>query len=405
MKKYLPFLIIALGLVVLVAVIMASRRGRQKTLDERITLKHQDYIPYGTSAARQLLPSIFPQASITYNKDYMSFRDVVNSSDSNQAVVFITRDFEADDEELSQLLSFARAGNYVYIIAQGFSYDAIQHFGFSYYESTLNALVTGNDDSLRVKLEAPAFANTNTYIYPGRSYDSYFYKLDTARTRVLGRNDRDHPNFVQFSAGNGKIFVHSAPLAFSNYFVLHKNNVRYFENALSAIPQSVDRILWSEYYLNRRPNQNEGEPNWLRVLMRYPAFKWALLTGLGLIILGVLLGMRRRQRMIPPYQKPRNESLDFVKTIGRLYYDKHDHRNLARKMGTYFLDHIRSTYKLSTQVLDEEFVDHLHRKSGYQKDELRQIVGFIAALEAMPTITEGELFQFHKKVESFYQNT
>jgi hypothetical protein len=74
-------------------------------------------------------------------------------------------------------------------------------------------------------------------------------------------------------------------------------------------------------------------------------------------------------------------------------------------MASYFLDHVRTRYKLSTQVLDDEFVQNLQYKSGYPTEDLRQIVGFINDLDGMPAISESQLSRFHKQVELFYQNT
>src|SRR5690606_28820304 len=116
------------------------------------------------------------------------------------------------------------------------------------------------------------------------------------------------------------------------------------------------------------------------------------------------LNMRRRQRMIPQWVKPKNESLDFVKTMGRLYYQKKDHLNLARKMGAYFLDHIRSRYKLGTLKLDDNFVKDLEFKTGYHYNNIKQLVDFINFLEMAPAVSDGQLAEFHKQLELFYQN-
>jgi hypothetical protein len=109
--------------------------------------------------------------------------------------------------------------------------------------------------------------------------------------------------------------------------------------------------------------------------------------------------------MIPVYAKPRNESLDFVKTMGRLYYDRRDHQNLAKKMSIYFLEHVRSTYKLPTHTLDEQFVEALNFKSGYPKEDLNQIILFIQYLQDSGSVDEQQLIHFHNQLESFYQNT
>ena len=141
--------------------------------------------------------------------------------------------------------------------------------------------------------------------------------------------------------------------------------------------------MWDEYYLYKKSDDNEREEkkSWLSVLFRYPALKAALLTAIFTLLLFVLLEMRRKQRFIPVITKPRNDSLDFVKTIGRLYYDKGDHKNLCRKMAAYFLEHVRNKYKLPTGTLDDEFVKNLQFKSGVEEQEIRSIVSFIKYLD------------------------
>lgn len=405
MKKYGAYIFIAVVVLFLGGLIIASSKKQVRRMDERITLRQSDKIPYGTSVAKSLLPSLFPNAAIYFDKAYPDNWDSIYSNHANQAVILIADDFNADADEINRLISFVKEGNYVFIIAKSFSYDAIEAFRFSYNENSLDPFMNLADDSLRLRLEKPFFASNQLFVYPGKKYESSFYSLDTLRTKVLGRTEGGQPDFIQMNAGKGSVFIHVAPLAFSNYFILHKNNSAYYQNALSVIPASVAKVLWNEYYLTKPRNNREKEPNWLGVLMKYPAFKWGLQTGLATIALFVLLGMRRRQRMIPAHEQPKNDSLDFVKTIGRLYYDKKDHKNLAKKMATYFLDHVRTRYKLSTQTLDENFVQQLHYKSGYPASELAAIIRFINDLEELPAVSEHQLSAFHKQVELFYQNT
>jgi hypothetical protein len=119
----------------------------------------------------------------------------------------------------------------------------------------------------------------------------------------------------------------------------------------------------------------------------------------------VLIEMRRKQRYIPVVAKPRNDSLDFVKTIGRLYFDKGDHMNLCRKMAAYFLEHVRAKYKLPTGTLNEDFIRKLQYKSGVPEAEVSAIVLFIQHLETAPGISHKELSNFHHQLEAFYNKT
>ena len=404
MKRYLPYIIAAIVVFLLGSLIVSSNHANPKRWDERITLRQKDKIPYGTSAAKSLLPSLFPAATVYYNKTEPVDWDSFGMEDPDQAVILMADVFNADEEELSRLFSFVKKGNYLFIIARSFSFDAVESFGFSYNETSLGTFMGMADDSLRIKLEPPFFASDSVFVYPGRKYESYFYSVDTAHTRILGRTADGRPNFLQMKAGDGRVYIHIAPLAFSNYFVLHKKNVEYLANAFSVIPPSVSKILWNEYYLTK-PRGNSKDPNWLGVLMRYPSFKWGLLTGIATLILFAFLSMRRRQRMIPEYQRPKNDSLDFIKTLGRLYYDQKDHSNLAKKMATYFLDHVRSRYKIATQQLDETFLRSVLHKTGYPSEELKSIVDSINYIQSDAPLTEEGLSAFHRQLEKFYQNT
>lgn len=404
MKKALPYILGGVLVIALGALLISSATNRPRKLNERVTLKEADKIPYGFYAARRLIPSLFPNADVYVDKRSPGYWDSLSAYKPNQAVFITGIRMNADDDELKELVDFARKGNYVFIITQDLSYSATQYFNSGELVND-DGYFTGESDSLKVQLRPPRFTDTQSYVYPGRRFASYFEDVDTSRVLVLGTNEYNKANFVQYKAGEGAIFIHTAPLAFSNYFILHKQNMAYFQNAVSVIPATVSKVLWNEYYLNKKTAQpDEKEPNWLSVLMKYEAFRWALWTAIITLLLYVLMEMRRKQRVIPALQRPKNESLDFVRTIGQLYYDRKDHTDLARKMSTYFLDHVRTHFKVSTNTLDESFIQALHAKSGYPVSEIKNIVDFIGFAEHT-TINEHQLNRFYNQLESFYQNT
>ena len=403
MKKALPYILGGVLLLALGGLLLSSVGKRPRKMNERVTLKEIDKIPYGFYAARQLIPSLFPNAEVYVDKRSPGYWDSLSAYKSNQAVFITGIRMNADDMELKELLDFVRKGNYVFIITQDLSYGAAQFFHTGDLVND-DGYFTGDNDSLQVQLSQPRFNDTKPYVYPGRRFASYFEEVDTASVAVLGTNEDNKANFIQYKAGEGAIFIHTAPLAFSNYFILHKKNISYFENAVSVIPSTVTKVLWNEYYLNKKTEKPDEEPNWLSVLMKYEAFRWALWTAIITLLLYVLMEMRRKQRVIPALQQPKNESLDFVRTIGQLYYDRKDHTDLARKMSTYFLDYVRSQYKISTHALDESFTQALHAKTGYSVNEIKSIVDFIGIVESS-TINEHQLNRFYNQLESFYQNT
>lgn len=401
MKNYRGFTIGLVVALVLGIVVAGMNSQRKKRWDERITLKQSDKIPYGMSAAKNLLPYIFPEASFYFSRENPLSWDSINAYAGNQAVVLMCNQFSATPDELKRLMAFVAEGNYVFIIAHDFTAETARAFNFN-YTSNWPQKTSTLPDSLNIQLEPGVFEAGKSFAYPGKSYASYFVSVDTLHTTILGRAASGAPNFIKLSAGDGAFFVHLAPLAFSNYFILHKNNSTYFQSAMSVVPKTVSKLLWNEYYLTR-PRLRGKEPSWLGVLFKFTAFKWGLLTVALTGVLMMLLGMRRRQRSIPIYSKPVSASLDYVKTLGQLYFERSSHKELAIKMGAYFLEEVRSRYQLSTQTLDQEFIVLLHQKSGYPQQALTFLVQFIQQLPGVPALSNRQLLHFHNQLEQFYQ--
>lgn len=407
MNKYLPYLLGLLLIAAIIIILFTSDIGRNnRRIDERVTLRKRDKIPYGTAVAYNNLKHLFPEAVIYPDKREPGYWDSLFNYETKQAFIAITGGFGADEPEMKRLITFAENGNDVFISARYISAAADEVLGCisSSYDMSLFS-ESDMEDSLVMSLNDPPFGKNSKYSYPGKKFETYFDKIDPSTTDILGHDDAGHANFIHLRTGKGNFYVQLEPLAFSNYFLLHKNNIGYYENALSVIPRDVKRIIWDEYYLNKKDygeKDNESR-NWLNVLFRYPALKAALLTAIFTLLLYVLLEMRRKQRYIPVISKPKNDSLDFVKTIGRLYFDKGDHKNLCIKMGAYFLEYVRNRYKLGTSLLGDEFVKNLQLKTGCEESEIRGIVSFIKYLDEAPGINHYQLIDFHKHLESFYK--
>ena len=402
MNKYLPYFFALLLAGALILLFVTGNNKKSRRLDERITLRKKDKIPYGAAVAYNNLPYLFPKAAIYNSRQEPGYWDSLSNYESKQVFLSISGRLNADESEMKRLISFAENGNDVFIITRYLSAaaDKILKCSSSSYSVSLFS-DDDMEDSLHIKLNNPPFGKNIEYSYPGKKFDSYFDEIDSVTTDILGYNENGHPDFIHLRAGKGNFYVHLEPLAFSNYFLLNKNNIRYYENVLSMISADVKKIVWDEYYLNKIITKEKKD--WLSVLFRFPALKAALLTAIFTLLLYVLLEMRRKQRYIPLITKPRNDSLDFVKTIGRLYYDKGDHKNLCSKMAAYFLEHVRNRYKLATGNLNDEFIKGLQYKTGGEEQEIRGIVSYIKWLDEAPAVSQNQLKDFHKRLEAFYK--
>jgi len=406
LKKFLPYLIAAVVVLLLLLLIFQARQYNHRTLDERISFNKRDKIPYGTYVAYHNLFHIFPEASIIVNKKEPAFWDSLNSFSDKQALIIIAPRFMADEYELNRLLNFAKAGNTIFISCRGMSTETQNFFNCQNYLSGFSVF-DEEDDSLELSLMSPPFPSDEKYEYPGKQYDSYFGKYDEKISYELGKKDSGKVNFIRLRVDSGNIYLHLAPLAFSNYFLLHKQNINYYNKALSVIPGDTKKVVWDEYYLHKRYSDGSGggrNKSMLSALMSQRSFRFALWLLIILVLVYILQEMRRKQRIIPVLTKPRNDSLDFVKTIGRLYHEKRDHKNLSRKMSAYFLEHIRNRYKLATNLLDERFIQLLKMKTGQAEENIRSIVSFIKNLDMADEISTDQLADFHKQLEGFYKN-
>lgn len=402
MKKSLPYI---LGFIVLTAIailLFGALRKKTCSFEERVTLNRKDKIPYGTYVAYENLKYIFPGASVSVNyKDPESW-DTLKYKESNQALIIISTQFRPSEVEMKDLVAFAQAGNDVFISTNSISYTAEQ---ILWLETSVNFASLTDTGLVSTKLVTPPFRDSSSFSYPGEMPINYLYKYDTSITQVVGTSNRDRINFIHLHTGKGNVYFHLMPMTFTNYFLLNKKNMAYYNQVMSVINPGVKKVVWDQYYLYKYFDNSQSKEGLFTVLFKYPPLKWGLLTALFVILLYVLLEMRRKQRFIPVVNKPANDSLDFVKTIGRLYYDKKDHRSLCRKMGAYFLEHIRNRYKLSTSKLDDDFIKMVHYKSGYDESKIREIVSFIRFTEDAPAVSDAQLREFYKQLESFYQNT
>lgn len=409
MKKYIPHIIISLVVISAVVLFIIDRNLRSRKFDDRITFQKKHKIPYGLFVAYNNLRHLFPQASVFVNKQEPGYWDSLYTYDSGQALIIISPSFNADEYEMRKIIEFVKNGNDVLISARYISSEAekllkceTSIFGVSYLMRR-QGIIAG--DTLTVSLFDPPFKHRSKYSYPGFNFNAWAYKFDSTISNKLGGDELDRPNFLQFNAGKGHLYLHLAPLTFSNYFLLHKKNMDYYEKVFSLFSPHTKKIAWDEYYLRKKyAGEREERTGWMKVLFRFPELKAALLTAIFTLLLFVLIEMRRKQRHIPVIAKPRNDSLDFVKTIGRLYHDKSDHTNLSRKMSSYFLDYIRTRFNLLTNKLDTDFIHSLHIKSGFPEENIKEIVSFINYLEGPNYVNDEQLIAFHKKLEEFYKS-
>jgi hypothetical protein len=168
-------------------------------------------------------------------------------------------------------------------------------------------------------------------------------------------------------------------------------------------------VRWDDYFRNSIRGSSKdndgakGAGDTLKWLKGQPSFFWGGMLLLLLLLLIYLFESKRKQRIIPVVQPLKNASLDFVKTIGRMYFQRKDNKDLAYKMIQHFLGHVRSRYNIRTSAMNEEFVQRLAYKSGYDQHAVQQLVYDLNYALDAPQLSDQALLSLNHKLETFYQ--
>lgn len=390
----------------------ACRSGNHK-LNKRVTLWRKDKMAYGTWFAYENLKSVFPDSRITLSEisptsygfdssSEESYKDIVSEVPHKKAYIIVAPFVVPDQSEWNAIMDFVGRGNHVFISALYFGDSLLGSLKISQHQP--GPALFHDMDSLRVSVNAPVTNDSLSFEYPGSGLTSYATSIDSQYTTILGRDRSGHPNFVRLTyKGGGSLYLHFAPLALSNFFLLHKDNHAYYENIFSYLPSSVREVKWDDYFRYHRFGDNGGAYSALQYILSIRPFRWAFWLILLLLLLIYLIESKRRQRLIAAIAPLRNSSLDFVKTIGRLYFQRRDNQNLALKIVAHFLDHVRTRYNLPTNALDDEFTDRLSYKSGVDKKQLTEIVESIKDIQLGGIVSDEYLLAFNRKMEQFYK--
>jgi hypothetical protein len=242
------------------------------------------------------------------------------------------------------------------------------------------------------------------YYFP---FLNYFSSYDTTYTRVLGVNEKNLPDYIVLFAGKGRLYLHVAPRIFSNYFLLTNDNYQYFGYVTAYLRFEPQYVYWDEYYKdfsstkNKNNLGNNDHFSTMEVIRQNPALLWAFYIGLFGLLLFVLFNVKRKEREIPVLPVNTNATVAFTETVGRLYLQRKDNRNIADKIITYFYEYLRKKYFINTSVINKEFINSLSGKSGVSKTETNELFELIKTIELQDNVSDQELLQLNLKIENF----
>lgn len=399
MKKVLPVLIILVALIITASVVIGTKRT--KTVDWEQSFDENSNKPYGVSVLYKELPNLFKDRKIrtVYHQpaSYLS----ANSEDgygehvAAGTFVIIGNSDYLEDDSIDELLNFVDSGNTLFISDYYFS----QKFHDT-LDVSVNFVENKKDSISYLSLKE---LKINDITLDRNKSDQYFSEFDSINHTVLGYSkiDYKHVNFLKIPFGDGNVFLHTEPKAFTNYHVLKENRYKYIEGVLSYLP---DTDIYFDSYTKIQTAYDgdvEKKSN-LGWFLEQLSFKWAWYTAIVFGILFMIFNAKRRQRIIRIIKPLQNTTVAFVKTVSNLYFETKDHKNLIEKKITYFLEKIRNDLNLDTDSLNDEFIDKLSAKTGKKRDDIKKLVNYINLMRSKNEFFEENLIKLNRHIEAFY---
>jgi hypothetical protein len=177
--------------------------------------------------------------------------------------------------------------------------------------------------------------------------------------------------------GKGEVILAMTPLAFTNYGILEGNIHDYVFRLLTQI-KGLPMVRTEAY----TPATAQAEQSPLRYFLSQPPLRWAVILSFLTILVFMVFTAKRRQRVIPVVEEPKNRSLEFVKLIGTLYYQKGDYRDLVMKQYAYLTETIRRVLQvdLNDRGNDLRSFAVISAQTGVEEKEIAALVDTLRRL-------------------------
>jgi len=389
--------------------------------------KEESKEPYGTYVTKELLQSYFDnQPFEEINKSVLD--ELPTDSISTGAnYVFVGEGLYMDTSDVNTLLNFVDKGNNAFISSRTIPYDLMFYVYYTEcydyywddYKETRDSSISLNMYHQNLEetegLEYKYYFKKGVGDYRWQYIDSVYFCDEPYSFVELGAIDDSLINFAKIPYGEGTFYLHTTPLAFTNIQMVTNSGLKYASKVFSHLEEGP--IYWDNYSrvresIAQRRNQGSGRggnrqlpsEGPLKYILSQPPLAWAWYTGLALALMYLVFRAKRSQRSIPVLEKKKNTSMEFISTIGSLYFIQNDHRKLCLQKMKLFLSFIRDRYLMKTNATDQLFFKRLAAKSEIPINIIEQIFDRHNNIKEATLVSEDTLIEFHLEMDKFYKN-
>jgi hypothetical protein len=392
-KRKKTYIIILISLFILY---IGAELFRPKEIDWSLNFSRNSKIPFGCYILRQKLPELISGVAVSENSTDL-YRTLNKSQRSNSSICILTDAVKPDKSDLTALLRYVKKGNYAFIAAQNF--DGLLGDTLK-LESTYSISESVDaTNRLKLKLVNPNLPEPRIFTYKKIS-PYYFSRVDTANTSVLEKDSSGRATYIRVKYGKGVFFLHANPLVFTNYHILY-NSPEYPSRSLAYLANRP--LLWDEYYKPGRALESGVSP--LRYVLSQKSLRYAYILFVLTWVIFVIFVGKRKQRIVAVYEKPQNQSLDFIETVSQLYYNQHDNNDIIKKKIAHFADYVHSVFYLKFQPEDVSFRKDFAAKADISMDRVNKLFDTLIKMQHSENISDSQLMSFITEIDLFqYKN-
>lgn len=395
-RKYILFVL------VLFALFLALMFLRTESISWVPTFSVNEKSPFASRALYERLPDLFEQNSprVLYIPA-TEFKQEQDTSTVPFNYLLIGQSLKMDKFDTRALISLVSNGNSVFIAAESLSSSLEDTLGFYPVMNAWKGTSPFDEvDTLKLGFEKPYFTSQKQFsMRPEDNKYAISVSDSASEVEILSRNSEGNPVYVRRKMGKGYVYLHSVPLAFTNFYLLPARNDEYISRCFSFLP--VAPVFWDEYY---KVGRNESTSP-IRVILANKSLRLAWVMLLIFTLLYMLFQSKRRQRIIPVIKPFENSTLQFVETLGRLYLSQKDHKALALKKILYFSEKVRHRFLLIPEFSKLESAKQVSHKTGIPLDEVSELFKWIHHIQNSSDISPETLVKLNKMMESFWNKT
>ncbi len=415
--------------VVFVAIVVGSMLLQPKQFNWSPTYGSADHQPLGCYVFDSIMRQTMPRGYEVSGKTFYQLNH--DSTSRLRSILVVADELKLSKTDLDNMLSLAAKGNRIFLAAGRDASEkdvVIEEEYYSHLADTIEA--TWQDFStynikrtLLNNFRKADHSDTISWtglpkVYPRRQYiyDEAFnsgyitFKNNDKKPWVaIAVEESEGWKYEKVAVrpwGRGEIILCATPLLLTNYGVLHHPTSPYVMRLMTLL---ADRpVVRAEAYSSATETKQATHRSPLDVWLMQPQLALAWRLALAVVLLFYVFTARRRQRPIPIMPQPRNHNLDFVRTIGSLYYHKRHNRDLVLTRWRILADDVRrrTAIDINAATTHSDDLARLSRITGISSGSLDTTLSRLRQLaESEEKVSDKEMRHYIDQMNEIWNKT